>query len=181
MSILDAVAGRKSYPVVTEAAPDDATVARIVTAASSVADHANLAPWRLVTVRGAARERLGSAFVEAAGFTGRDAEKLAGKPLRAPLLIGIVAVHYPHFTVPEWEQDAVAFGIGHAVSLLLDDAGWGVMWRTGGLIDAPPVRELHDLADNERLLGWLYVGGRPERDRPRRPRPDASEHITALS
>lgn len=180
MSILAAVANRRSLSSVTDEAPDDAELARLVTAASSVADHAALGPWRLVTVRGSARERLGAAFVEASGLEGKDADTLAKKPLRAPLLVAIIAVHHPNFTVPEWEQDAVASGIGHVLSLLLDNAGWGVMWRTGGLTNAPAVRELHALDANEKLFGWLYVGGRTGREKSAKPRPDASDRITAL-
>ena len=33
--------------------------------------------------------------------------------------------------MPAWEQEAVASGVAHVLSLLLDEAGWGVMWRTG--------------------------------------------------
>ena len=31
----------------------------------------------------------------------------------------------------DWEQEAVASGVAHVLSLLLDEAGWGVIWRTG--------------------------------------------------
>ena len=61
-----------------------------------------------------------------------------------------------------WEQEAVAAGVAHMLTLLLDEAGWGVMWRTGPHTRHPLVAEAHGLASNERLLGWLYVGGRPE-------------------
>ena len=53
---------------------------------------------------------------------------------------------------------------------LLDEAGWGVLWRTGGHTRSEPVRRMHGLADNEELLGWLYVGGViPGKNKPRRP------------
>ena len=116
----------------------------------------------MIALRGAARERLGAALAAAAGAEGEAAAKLAGKPLRAPLLLAVVAVVTPdHPKVPEWEQEASAAGVAHLLSLLLDEAGWGVMWRTGPYTRHPLVAAVHGLAPDERLLGWLYVGGLP--------------------
>ena len=159
MTTLDAASRRRSYPRVTADAPSDEELLPLIAAAARVADHAGLRPWRLIALRGAARERLGDAFTVASGLPAADAEKLAAKPLRAPLLLAIVVRHQPSITVPDWEQDAAASGVAHLLSLLLDEAGWGVMWRTGGHTRTAPVRLMHGLADNEQLLGWLYVGG----------------------
>ncbi len=166
-SVLDAALARRSSPKVTDAAPDDDALVALLEGAARVADHAALRPWRVIALRGAARERLGAALAAAAGAEGEAAAKLAGKPLRAPLLLAVVAVTTPdHPKVPEWEQEASAAGVAHLLSLLLDDAGWGVMWRTGPFTRHPLVAAMHGLAPNERLLGWLYVGGRTEARRP---------------
>lgn len=161
-----------------------------------MADHGALAPWRLIELRGAARERLGAAFVAASGLDGSGlvgselegsgledsaAQKLAEKPLRASLLIAVVALHEPSLTVPEWEQDAAASGVAHTLSLLLNEAGWGVMWRTGGHTRHPAVAAMHGLAPNEKLMGWLYVGGIPKRTkRTRKAKLDLEKHLTQL-
>jgi hypothetical protein len=84
------------------------------------------------------------------------------------LLLAIVASTTAHFKVPSWEQESVAAGVAHQLSLLLDDAGWGVMWRSGPHTRHPLVAEMHGLADGEQLLGWLYVGGLPDGARPDR-------------
>ena len=44
------------------------------------------------------------------------------------------------------------------------------------------VRKAHRLEKGEHLLGWLYVGGIPERDRKTKPRKplDASRHLSSL-
>ncbi|HEY0261298.1 MAG TPA: nitroreductase family protein, partial [Lacisediminihabitans sp.] len=109
----------------TSEAPAHDQLLPLVEAAATVADHGSLRPWRLIELRGEARARLGSAFVEAAGLDADGGAKLAAKPLRAPLLIAIVAVHRQSFKVEEWEQDAAASGVAHLLSLLLDEAGWG--------------------------------------------------------
>lgn len=169
-SALDAVLRRRSHSSVSADAPAHEQLLPLVAAAATVADHSALRPWRLIELRGAARERLGAAFVEASGLEGKDAEKLAAKPLRSSLLIAVVARTVPSFKVPAWEQEAVASGVAHTLSLLLDDAGWGVMWRTGGHTRAEAVHRMHGLGADEQLLGWLYVGGRiPDKDKPRKP------------
>ena len=182
MTALDAVLRRQSYSKVTEDAPSHEELLPLVAAAASVADHGSMRPWRLIELRGSARERLGAAFVEASGLEGKDAAKLAEKPLRASLLIAVVGRYKPSFKVPAWEQEAVASGVAHTLSLLLDEAGWGVFWRTGGHTRSEAVHRMHELADDEVLLGWLYVGGKPEKSKPdKKHRFDASKVLSALS
>lgn len=179
-SALDAALARRSHSRVSDPAPSHEELLPLVEAASRCADHSSLHPWRLIELRGDARDRLGHAFTQAAGLEGAAAHKLASKPLRAPLLIAIVVVRRASEKVPDWEQDAAAAGVAHTLSLLLDEAGWGVIWRTGHYTRLRPVRQLHGLADHEELLGWLYVGT-PERDSsgPKRP-VDPEQYISAL-
>lgn len=116
----------------------------------------------MIELRGDARHRLGDALAAASGATGTAAAKIAAKPLRAQLLLAIVECTRPSPKVAAWEQAATAAGVAHLLSLLLDEAGWGVMWRSGPLTRSAEVRRVHHLADNEQLLGWLYVGGVPD-------------------
>lgn len=164
-TVLEAALSRRSHSKVGERAPDAAELAPLVQAAGRVADHSALRPWRLIALRGTARERLGAALAEAAGD-----KKPSSKPMRASLLLAIVFVERPSGKVPAWEQEAVASGVAHTLSLLLHDAGWGVFWRTGSHTRAKAVRKMHGLAKNETLLGWLYVGDIPEGKGSRGPR-----------
>ncbi|KNY06227.1 nitroreductase family protein [Microbacterium sp. GCS4] len=176
MTALDAVRARQSWSKVTDQAPTREELIPLVAAAGRVADHSSLRPWRLIELRGADREALGAAISEAQG----DASP-SSKPLRAPLLIAVVASYRTSDKVPRWEQEAVASGVAHVLSLLLDEAGWGVLWRTGHYTRATAVAKAHGLAANEELLGWLYVGGRPEGKRPgRRKQVDARALITRM-
>lgn len=160
--VRDAMLARRSWTKVTDDAPSHEGLVELVAAAGRCADHANLRPWRLIELRGDDRVRLGEAIGRFKGSEPSD------KPLRAPLLIAIVAVHKPNKKVPEWEQDAAAAGVAHALSLLLDEAGYGVVWRTGDFVRSPEVAEAHGLADGEKLLGWLYVGGKLDQSGTRR-------------
>ncbi|GAB2520022.1 nitroreductase family protein [Paramicrobacterium agarici] len=155
--LVDRVAARRSSSKVTDEAPSHDELLRLVAAAGRVADHSGLEPWRLIELRGRARERLGRALADAAGD-----DKSSSKPLRAPLLIAIVVSPRESKKVPAWEQEATASGVAHMLNLLLADSGWGSMWRTGSFVRSEPVHRMHALSDHEYLLGWLYVGGVPE-------------------
>lgn len=180
-AVLDAVGARRSYSKVTTDAPTHEELLPLVTAAARVADHGALRPWRLIELRGDARLRLGDALVAASGHAQEEAVRTAAKPLRAELLIAVVASRRDSGKVDVWEQDAAAAGVAHMLSLLLADAGWGVMWRTGPYARSLPVRRMHELSDTEELLGWLYVGGVPSDSKPGVRLPiDPADHLTAL-
>lgn len=174
-SALEAMRARQSLSKVTDSAPTDEELAVFVAAAGRVADHSSLRPWRLVILRGDDRETLGRAINKAEGHRGASS-----KPMRAPLLIAVVA-SYRKSKVPRWEQEAVASGVAHALSLLLDEAGWGVFWRTGSYTRHKTVAKAHGLEKNEALLGWLYVGGKLPRTRPsRRKLVDPARHLSRM-
>lgn len=157
MSAREAMLARRSWSKVSDSAPSHEELLELVAAAGRVADHSSLKPWRLIELRGDDRVALGRAINKALGDDGASS-----KPLRAPLLIAVVASYQKSEKVPHWEQEAVASGVAHALSLLLDEAGWGVIWRTGGYTRAKAVAKAHGLGKREELLGWLYVGGKPE-------------------
>lgn len=176
MSALDAVRSRRSWSKVTADAPTREELLPLIAAAGRVADHSSLQPWRLIELRGEDRERLGEAIAEAQG----DSQP-SSKPLRASLLIAVVVSYRKSDKVPHWEQEAVAAGVAHTLSLLLDEAGWGVIWRTGGYTRAKAVAKAHGLKKKEQLLGWLYVGGKPEGKQPgRRKDIDADSLLTRM-
>jgi hypothetical protein len=54
------------------------------------------------------------------------------------------------------------------------------MWRTGLHTRSEPVQRMHELTGDERLLGWLYVGGRPSTGKSGRRKPvNAKEFLTS--
>ncbi|ARZ71038.1 putative Nitroreductase [Streptomyces albireticuli] len=109
-------------------------------------------------------------MAEAAGGDPADRERTAAKALRAPLLISVVLCPQDHPKVPRWEQLAATVCAVQTLILLLHERGWGSIWRTGALADAPPVRRVLGLAGTEQSLGWLYIGTSDAR-RPPAPRP----------
>ena len=182
MELTEAIRCRRSTAPVTDAAPSDAELYEYLALAAHSPDHAGLRPWRMVSLRGSDRERLGAALV--AGFGDRpgtpEAARTAAKPLRAPLLLSIVAAPVWHPKVPAWEQLAATAALVGTLELVLFDAGWTAMWRSGPAVELPQVRELVGVGDTEQLLGWLYIGGRTGTGADPRPDPDVSGKISAL-
>lgn len=182
---LETMAARQSSSSVTDRAPDDAELTRLLAAVVPVADHKGLRPWRLVAHRGDDRLRVGDAL--ARGDLGKRhdpdpkaVDKFRKKTTRAPLLLAVIAERRSS-SLPKWEQEAVASGAAHLLELALFAAGWGVMWRTGAGTDTTAVRKLYGLHKRDRLLGWLYVGGiKPGASAKPKKRPAPAEFLTHL-
>lgn len=167
--VLDAVLARRSSTRLAEPAPGRMELVELIQAAATAPDHGRIRPWRLIVVEGQERALLGDAFREAA-LDAEQAHRAAAKPMRAPLLLSIVFCPQPdHPRVPEWEQLAAVAAMVQTLLLLLHSRGWGAIWRTGAVVEAPQVLKHLGIAEGERLLGWLYIGtrldGQPARAR----------------
>ena len=178
--VADAARRRRSRSKVTDEAPTREQLLRYVEAASTVADHSGLHPWRLVELRGDDRRVVGRSTAQAAGSDEKSTLKAEEKSLRAPLVIAVVLSPVESRKVPEWEQESVASGVAHLLSLVLDDEGWGVIWKTGSETRHPVVQAAHGLTGDEKLLGWLHVGGHGDREVKPRRLLDPEEHLTTL-
>src|SRR5579872_6917996 len=118
---------RASVKLLGEPGPSDADLHLIFEAAVRAPDHGKLRPWRFFVIRGAAREELSEMFAAGVrrrepGATEAQIEKEREKPLRAPLMIAIVAKIVPGHKIPPIEQTlsagAAAMNILNAVHSL---------------------------------------------------------------
>jgi len=160
--VLEAVLSRRSATRLVEPAPDHKELVELIQAAATAPDHGRLRPWRLIAVEGSDRALLGEALREAAEQP-EQARLAAGRPLRAPLLLSIVfCPEADHPKVREWEQLAAVAAMVQTFLLLLHTRGWGAIWRTGAVVEAPQVLKHLGVKEDERLLGWLYIGTPPE-------------------
>ena len=163
LGALNQLLSRVSVSRVGGEVPSAEALEAIFTAAIRAPDHAGLKPWRFLTVAGAQREKLGDLFVAAKlvddpTMDQAAIEKLRSKPLRAPLVVVVVAVIQEHPKVPEVEQILSA---GASVQNMLTAAhmqGIGAMWRTGSMTYHHKVHEGLGIAGNEKLIGFIYFG-----------------------
>jgi nitroreductase len=160
--VLEAVLTRRSSIRLSEPAPSHEELLELLQAAATAPDHGRIRPWRLIVLEGEDRALLGEALREAAPDF-EQGRRAALKPMSAPLLLSIVfRPQLNHPKVPEWEQLAAVVAMVQTLLLLLHSRSWGAIWRTGPAIEAPQVHKHLGLNEDERLLGWLYIGARAD-------------------
>ena len=163
MKALDALHRRISAPRLGEPAPNPEQLENIYKAAFRAADHGLLRPWRFLVIRGESREKLGRLFLKAAlmddpAMREDKQQKLANKPLRAPLLLISIASYQAHPSVPQIEQDLSAGAATQNMLLAAFAQGVGAMWRTGSMAYNGIVRQGLGLGEQEKIIGFLYLG-----------------------
>jgi nitroreductase len=163
MDALDVLLNRVSVPRLIDPAPDAAQREILFGAALRAPDHGQLRPFRFFTVEGAAREKMGELLVEAlllndpeAGPQALDKARLG--PLRAPLVVVVIAKLQDHVKVPKQEQRIAAGCAAHGVLLAAYALGVGAVWRTGELSYSAHVAKGLGLTAEEEVVAFLYLG-----------------------
>jgi nitroreductase len=163
MEALDALLNRVSLGRLLEPAPDAAQRELLFRAALRAPDHGYLRPWRFLTIEGEARAKLGELFVSALLAKDPQASEAAitkarAMPLRAPLMVVVIATLQAGHKVPEVEQLLSAGCAAHGILLAAHAQGLGAMWRTGEMAYDRNVAAGLGLGEQERIVGFLYLG-----------------------
>jgi nitroreductase len=169
--VLDFLASRNSAPRLTEPAPDADSLEAMFRVAMRAPDHAWLHPWRFITVRGDRREALGQVFEQCLMLRNPDADEAArakarGAPLRAPLLVIVVARLSDHPKVPALEQRLSAGCAAYGILLAAEASGYAGIWRTGDAAFDRNFMAALGLAQDEEIVGILYLGSRDGQPKP---------------
>jgi nitroreductase len=182
MEALDALLTRVSVPRLHDPAPDEAQRQQLFRAALRAPDHGQLRPWRFLTIEGEARERLGELFAQAVSAHGNVKPDMLTKaramPLRAPLLVAVIAAPKTHFKVPESEQILSAGCAAHAIVLGAHALGLGAIWRSGDLSHDPVVKAGLGVGAQEQIVGFIYLGS-VEGERRTPPELNPADFVTA--
>jgi len=136
---------------------------------SSAILHGALTPWRFLTMTGEARQKFSDALYsirEAEGVTGRGLSKMKTIGLRAPMIIVAIASIKASEKIPDIEQDWSAVAATQNLILAAEAQGLGAIWRTGWPAFHQQVNALLGLTNAEKIVGFIYVGQRPEERRP---------------
>ncbi|MBV0933028.1 nitroreductase family protein [Marinobacterium weihaiense] len=169
MEALDALINRVSCPRLEAPAPTPEQLEALLRAAVRAPDHGALRPWRFIVAEGAGLERLGRLYAEAALQDNPELaparhEKYCNMPLRAPMVITVVAVIRDHPKVPVSEQLVAAGCAAHGIIQAAYAQGLGAMWRTGEMAYHPHVHQGLGLGEGETIVGYIYLG-QPGRER----------------
>lgn len=161
--VRDVIRARRSIGKVTPEAPPESDIRQILEAGTWAPNHHMTEPWRFVVLSGDARAKLGEAMGRAAARRETDPERAesaaaraAGKPMRAPWVIGIGVE--PNPGSPELEEIAAGCAAAQNMLLAAHEMGLGAIWRSGAIVFEPEVREFMGLSEQGSVLGFIYVG-----------------------
>ncbi|MCG7531556.1 NAD(P)H nitroreductase [Psychrobium sp. MM17-31] len=158
---IDFLEGRYSCGKLTSPAPSAQEIEHMLTVAMRAPDHGGLKPAHFVVIQGGGLDRLSELFVEAMTNAGADEAKLAKAekmPYRAPLIIAVIARYKEHPKVPRIEQIQTAGCATLSLQQMAMAYGYNGIWRTGDIVNSPIVRQAFDLAEQDELVGFLYLG-----------------------
>lgn len=177
---------RRSRPAktLTLPVPDRDALMPILTAAARTPDHGKLEPWRFIVLEKPALDRLAGVAQSRGAALGLDEvqiQKGVDQFRNANLAIAVVEIIKPNEKVPAVE---ITYSAGAVCLSLLNSAlasGWGANWLSGWAShDRGFCTEALDLAENERIAGFLHIGTEKATP-PERPRPDLEAITTWLS
>lgn len=161
MDALDLLLNRRSASRLAEPAPAGEQLENILRAGLRAPDHGTLQPWRFFIIADDSRERFSQLLEKGAREAGQDEkgiEKARNAPFRAPLIITVVARCEDHPKVPRWEQEMSAGCAVMAMQMAALAQGFNGIWRSGALTESPVVRAGFECREQDKIVGFLYLG-----------------------
>ena len=156
--------------------PTSEQLTTILTAATRVPDHKRLEPWRFIVFEGEARAAFGRVLLKAClaeeketPTAGRlETERM--RLLRSPTVVAVISRTTPNPAAPEWEQILSCGAACFNLCLAANALGFGTCWITEWYSYSKGVHATLELADHERVAGFIYIGTahqrQEERERP---------------
>jgi nitroreductase len=179
MQALDLLLTRSSQPRLQAPAPEGQALENIKQAALRAPDHACLTPWKFVVCQNEGLIRLGEVFQQAAiaaNKSEKEIERAPQLPLRAPMVMVVIAKYIENDKVPWVEQVASASCALHAMQMAAVAQGFAGVWRTGSFAKDPNVKLALNLLEQDEIVGFLYLGSSPIKPLPKQKR-DSTEYF----
>ena len=161
MDALTLLLNRRSASRLTLPAPQGKELNNILAAGMRAPDHGALKPWHFVVMQNEGINRFSELLEKAAieGQLGAEVEEKArNAPFRAPLIITVIAKLKDHPKIPQWEQLVAASCTVQAMQMAAVAQGFGGIWRSGAWTEDAVVRAGLGCGDNDRIVGFLYLG-----------------------
>lgn len=163
MEALNAILSRKSSQRLVDPVPQGDVRKQIFSAALRAPAHARLRSWRFLVVEGEALQQLGRVMADALREARPQSDpetldRLAASPLRAPMVIVLVARIVEHPKVPRIEQLLSLACAVQNMQLAAHALGFGSIWRTGDVTYVDALRVGLGLPEGDQVAGFLYLG-----------------------
>jgi nitroreductase len=176
MDAIELLLKRQSCHALQEPGPDAAQLDIIFRAALRAPDFQQLRPYEFLIAEGEGRDRLGALMQQAAQESSRppgDVERAPKMPLRAPVVIVVVAKARASEVVSLFEQQLTAGCAAMAMQMAAFAQGLAGVWRSGWPMADQRLAKWLGLGALDRIVGFLYLGT-AARDYP--PLPEAKPH-----
>lgn len=172
MEALDWLLERSSCPQLVTPAPAGEALQTILRCGLRAPDHGHLQPFEFLIAEGEGLRRLGDILAEAAKARGEPPamiDKARQAPLRAPMVITVVARVQAHDKVPALEQELAAGCALLMMQMAAQASGFGGMWRSGWFMFDRGVHRALGLSETDQIVGFLYLGtpGNVQEKKPR--------------
>lgn len=163
MDALEALHTRTSTSALMEPGPNPEQLRAILQAGVRANDHGMMRPWKFLIIEGDARNKFGAIMAEVMRAEKPDMTEaaladIATKPLRAPMIIAVVAATRPNPKVPQIEQILAAGGAAQLMTAAAFAQGIGSIWRTGSFTYDRLTHEKLGLTADDHIVGFLYLG-----------------------
>lgn len=164
MDALSALHHRVSVNILDDPAPTQDQLDQIIRAGLRACDHRNLRPWKFLTISGESRKAFGELMANVMSEQSSEKlddafkEKIASKPLRAPLIIVVVASIKEHPKVPKLEQVMSAAASAQMMMTAAHALGVGAIWRSGSIMFERAMNAGLGLKQEDQIVGFLYLG-----------------------
>ena len=146
-----------------KAVPDE-IVWQLLENANWAPNHKNTEPWRFRVFTGKGLTTFArfqaARYKETAGdrFRPEKHEKLLTAPLACSHIIAILLRRSIRVSIPEVEEIAAVACAVQNIYLSAPAYGLGGYWSSGGITYDPAAREFLELQEEDRLLGFFYLG-----------------------
>ena len=142
----------------------DETIRQILENATWAPNHGHTEPWHFVVFTGDGLKKLADfqsqMYKESTGEKFKEAsyQKLQKNPLLASHVIALCMKRDPNKKHPEIEEiEAVACAVQN-IYLSVTAYGLGGYWTTGGVTYNEKAKTFFGLGEEDRLLGFFYIG-----------------------
>ncbi|WP_158922870.1 nitroreductase [Acidisphaera sp. S103] len=183
MDALELMLSRESALKLESPGPSAEELNRIFDSAVRAPDHGRLRPWQFVVIDETHRAAFGALMADSLRrrdptATDIELQRERDKAFRAPVIVAVAAKVRKGNKIPEIEQIASASAAAQTIMLAAPAIGYGAVWKTGAPAYDPVVKTALGLAEDDNIVGFLYIGTQVGGPSPI-PRPEARDFVTA--
>ncbi|GAA0299474.1 nitroreductase [Gracilibacillus halotolerans] len=166
MDLTSIMKNRRSVSVYSDKPVSPSLIEEFLETAVYVPNHKLTEPWRFVFITDESKEKLAEINRKIAVEKNKVTDPEQAKVVSDTGYEKIKSIPFIMFVINKLHEDeklreedyAATSCVIQNLSLLAEEEGMSVFWKTGKLSDCEETRQLIGLKDDERIVGMLYIG-----------------------